>query len=106
MLFTEGSEADAVIHWSLDVHRTLYCYVCHSFDSWEGDPLLWPGGSLVSVITDYRNLGSWSFPIQQYSGGLSLMQTANFQSINQHGGIDRLLCARKIHEEWWLWRMA
>lgn len=36
----------------------------------------------VSVIGDYRNLKSWSFPTQQHSGGLYFMQTIDF-SISQ-----------------------
>lgn len=38
--------------------------------------------SPVSLITDYRNLKSQSFPTQQHSGGLYLMHSTDF-SINQ-----------------------
>lgn len=39
-------------------------------------------GFPVSVIADYRNLKSWSFPIRKHSWGLYLMQTIDF-SISQ-----------------------
>ena len=44
-------------------------------------------GSPVSVIADYRNLKSRSFPIQQHSGGLYILRTTDLsisQSINSY----------------------
>ena len=44
-------------------------------------------GSPVSVIVDYRNLKSRSFPIRQHSRGLYILQTTDLsisQSINRY----------------------
>lgn len=44
-------------------------------------------GSPVSVIADYRNLKSRSFPIRQHSGGLYILRTTDLsisQSINRY----------------------
>jgi hypothetical protein len=62
-----------------------HCFVipvCHCFYGYEGHLRCGERDSLVSVITDYRNLETRSFPIQQHSGGLYLMQATDF-SINQ-----------------------